>query len=728
MNNKINPNRMSLIRTVFLITFIFAGSFQLLAQNKIVNVQVNRFWGGVSETGGQTSFSHPNINLFADYDVYGSRLQGNENYFGGFIAIAARNWVDNNGVTVPYAVFSPTDSYLPTGKVIKPLENYVRYPSPVYNVEQTNIPYIITDMGTVDPSKCIGTSDQSVTVTNEYACGVQLERKIMEWSQQFHDNYVIVDLTFTNTSNQTLHDFYVSLQEGDYYMQAADGNNPGVASVDATGDYQWFHYYGAKQTDSLRVMYQYSADDPTIVGDQMAQPHTQQYGRLLDKDFTFMAAIHASKAPYTPSGVMVNNIDQNDQDDPSQPKVAQAVNLQNVLNLPAFPLTEANNPSWYEAITGVKLASEDMTDADVWPGGHYRKNLDDMNLLTAGGQPGIFATANNFESLLFGFGPYEFEPGKQIRIVKVSGIAGLSREKALEIGRQWLAGTLTDPMPGSPKGNFPTNFRFPDEATPKDIYKNKWFSTGIDSVHQTVSRAKYNFRTGYKAPTTPPPPTSTTVLGTGEGVEITWSDPEAESLPNFQGYRIMRKVSNRDTTFYEEVTRTSPTDKAQIHTYIDDNILFGAQYYYYIQAGVKIDANDQNAHPTERGKTIWSGRIWYANNTFAQGKRSPQDNLAEIVMVPNPYNYNDPLLRGYGDTGYRGIRFFNLPVTVTIKILTEYGDLVKTIEHDTPLTKDGYELWDMTNENRQPVASGVYVVVFQTPDGRLSYQKLVVAR
>ena len=31
--------------------------------------------------------------------------------------------------------------------------------------------------------------------------GVTMTRKIMQFSQQFHDNYMIYDLTFTNTGN-----------------------------------------------------------------------------------------------------------------------------------------------------------------------------------------------------------------------------------------------------------------------------------------------------------------------------------------------------------------------------------------------------------------------------------------------------------------------------------------------------------------------------------------------
>ena len=54
--------------------------------------------------------------------------------------------------------------------------------------------------------------------------------------------------------------------------------------------------------------------------------------------------------------------------------------------------------------------------------------------------------------------------------------------------------------------------------------------------------------------------------------------------------------------------------------------------------------------------------------------------------------------------------------------------MVKTIHHDKPLVKAGSNEWNLSNENGQTVSSGIYIVVFETPDGAVSYQKLVVVR
>jgi len=101
--------------------------------------------------------------------------------------------------------------------------------------------------------------------------------------------------------------------------------------------------------------------------------------------------------------------------------------------------------------------------------------------------------------------------------------------------------------------------------------------------------------------------------------------------------------------------------------------------------------------------------------------------MTKIRIAPNPYNINDPLLQTYGFTDSRGIIFFNLPPKVTIKIYTENGDLVQTLEHDSP-QKAGSLTWDMITASQQVISSGVYIAVFQKPEGDISYQKFVVVR
>ena len=738
MKIKIKLNRI-LFQAALLIVFLFTGNIFSQAL-----IRVNRLWGAVTENGGNKGVQYTNgdLNLFADYNAYGCRFQGTEGFFSGFVCVATDNW---NGAT---AVFSPVEKDQTDGRVISPLTNFARYSNPTYTITSEGVTTTppSNDLGgaVIDATKCIGTSDQTVEVTNKYSCGITLERKVLAWGQNLDNNYSIIDLTLTNDTSITFNNFYVFLHSGEYPFQKADGTNPSVAAADqyynGNSSRKWYHYYGSRTTDSLRVYYYYASDDPENSGDNMGQPLTVQGGRLLDYDYTFVATLHASAQPYTPTASYTGPVDPNDVDDMNQPSVTTVANMQNVLNLGLFNNTydptgtDAGN--YYQLINGTTLSSEDLTGADIRPG-HHRKNLDEEGKNAPGGEPGLSPFANSFESMITCYGPYTFAPGQQIRIVTATGIAGISRTKAVQVGEAWYhdtkngTNTLTDPpnLPDANTGYFPSNFVFPDGATATDKKKDRWVSTGIDTLHMTVSRAKWNFMHDYNIPQTPPPPTNLAISGTGAGIELNWSDAAAQGLANFVGYRVMKKLGNTDTTYYQEVFRSDTTNNKNTNSYTDPVVRVGAFYYYYVQAMVKVPATDNNAHPSERGKITYSNRVYFYNNSqvIGQGLVNQSGGLANIAIVPNPFNWNDPLLRGYGFNNPTNLRiqFFELPRRVTIRIFTEAGALVKTIEHNQD---SGSDSWNMTNENGQTIASGIYIVLFQTPDGGTAYQKLVVAR
>ena len=106
----------------------------------------------------------------------------------------------------------------------------------------------------------------------------------------------------------------------------------------------------------------------------------------------------------------------------------------------------------------------------------------------------------------------------------------------------------------------------------------------------------------------------------------------------------------------------------------------------------------------------------------------------DIIVVPNPYrgdvDYRD---MGWEDNDgqyvyaeeYRKIAFLNIPERCVIRIYTLAGDLCKTITHngysdsDTPYWygKNG-AYWNLINENRQAVMSGIYLFSVQDVDNK----------
>ena len=226
------------------------------------------------------------------------------------------------------------------------------------------------------------------------------------------------------------------------------------------------------------------------------------------------------------------------------------------------------------------------------------------------------------------------------------------------------------------------------------------------------------------------------VVAYSNRIELTWTDPSAENLANFAGYRIMRRISRSDTVFYQQVYNSDANDKSASHLFADTGIRSGASYSYYIQSKALIGLNDVNADPTTRGKIIYSSRLFVQDNSGGTPSivppMLPQDDLSKIRVVPNPYNVADPIVSNsavYGsESDGRLIFFVNLPAQCTIKIFTENGDLIKTIEHASLASPSGSEKWTLMTESQQVISSGVYIAVFQKPTGEVAYQKFIVVR
>jgi len=117
------------------------------------------------------------------------------------------------------------------------------------------------------------------------------------------------------------------------------------------------------------------------------------------------------------------------------------------------------------------------------------------------------------------------------------------------------------------------------------------------------------------------------------------------------------------------------------------------------------------------------------NDTLVVATTAPPRNLValqqaalnKIRVVPNPY---------YSRSSYelssfnRIIKFINMPETATIRIYDLAGHLVRTLRK-TDQASSIIE-WDVQNENRLPVASGIYVYHVDVPGAGSTVGRLVV--
>ncbi|HEX9973615.1 MAG TPA: fibronectin, partial [bacterium] len=194
----------------------------------------------------------------------------------------------------------------------------------------------------------------------------------------------------------------------------------------------------------------------------------------------------------------------------------------------------------------------------------------------------------------------------------------------------------------------------------------------------------------------------------------------AQTWPNFAGYRLYRAIHKPDTTF-DMIFECGPgTDNPDIVSeYMDKTAQRGFDYYYYVTS-----YDDGSTNITHPGVSLESSLFWTRTIEPAYLRRPAAESLAQIRVVPNPYNIRAKNLQ-FGESGADRIMFLDLPPVCTIKIYAERGDLINTLEHTDG---SGDEAWESVTSSRQVIVSGVYIAYFETSDGQSAFRKFVIIR
>ncbi|MCU7493926.1 MAG: hypothetical protein HF314_03210 [Ignavibacteria bacterium] len=247
--------------------------------------------------------------------------------------------------------------------------------------------------------------------------------------------------------------------------------------------------------------------------------------------------------------------------------------------------------------------------------------------------------------------------------------------------------------------------------------RNAVMMQGKDSLFATLSRANWAYKrlsNNESIPTPPPPPDIDVKAGPYcNFVSWSYSDPSyfkntITGVDDWDEWKVYRKrgasltddpLDQKSGAKWELVYSTKLRDSVN---FIDRNVQRGVNYFYAVTAVNNGSQNNTEIFPGER---LESSK--YANMT--QIPVIPfQPGLAEsdkIRIVPNPatsYAAGAQLNAGEANR----ISFFNLPYKCTLKIFTETGDLIKTIDHIG--TAD--DKWDQRTSGNQYVVSGLYIL------------------
>lgn len=670
------------------------------------------------------------------FSAYGSERAWNNLYYEGLIwpasyplqdnAVIKRSWIacsdftDASGIQWEKYGINFTLDYEKVSLFPMQLKQTARFaPSLVYvNGNDITAPFA----GEVDEVAADIVPDRIVTNVVNTTMGLTLTRRVLAFSQQYHNNYFIVEYTLTNTGN-TDYDDEIELKAplkgvrvgwGIRYSVSRDGADK-IGDGQSWGKHSWVSKRGENYAshaqekimsdkpipDWIRCGFSWAGQAAVNPFDNIGGPNVKGDGRLAAPQYAGIGILHVDKSASDRS------------DDPKQPAV---LGWHAGDTYPSLGTMSASSTTsmlqLYDMLGGrayMGLGGTDRMDET-----YSSKNPDPSTVHNDAGGTNVWIC----------YGPFDIPHGESITIVEAEAVAGLSRSMCEQIGRRWKQAYTTSSDRGP--------FTLPDgsSTTDKDIFKNRWAATGRDSLLLTFSRAKRNYDSGYKIAQPPLPPPLFNVESSGGRISLKWSPSPSEDEPGFAGYKVFRAIGKPDTVYSEIFS-----GGRGVTSYDDVTAVRKVAYYYYVVA-VSDGSKNSDGQLNPAGP-LYSSRFYTQTTEPAELLKEPGRSLDKIRVVPNPYNIRARDIQYPGE--YDKITFLNLPPYCTIRIFSERGDLIETIEHDNG---SGDEAWNSITSSRQVIVSGVYIAHFEVakdyPDpesgallfrrGESTYRKFVIIR
>ncbi len=689
----------------------------IVKQNPIIYLSVilillaNTLIGQVAETAKR----YVRVgSLQSHFSAYGSERAWNNTYYEGLIwpadypyqdnAVIKRFWIATKNFADPsgyvwghYGIYFALDY---TGLSLFPMElkQIAKFEPPTIYVDGINIRAIYA--GEIDSIDANQIPDRIIINVVNTSMGLTMTRKVYVFSQQYHDNYFVKEFTFKNTGNTDWDDTIeldtplteVMIGWGTRYSCGREGTW-NIGDGQSWGKHSWVTQRGENYADHytetitednpivdwIRCGFSWAGQSSVNTSfNNIGGPDRSANGRLTSPHHVGLTILHVDKNASDSS------------DDPNQPAFLgwhAGDTYPGVGNL--RPSDELNMLKLYDMLSGIPYedqGGEDRFDETAMG------SVDGEQYLSHQTDPWEIHNDGGGTNVMITYGPFDLNPGESVTIVEAEGINGLNRQMCELIGYNWKFGSSPYPLPGGGQTN--------DE----DIYKNAWVFTGKDSILLTFSRAKRNYDLDFNIPQPPLPPPLFDVKSGGDRIYLSWEPSPSEGEPDFAGYKIFRAVGKPDTT-YEEIYDGGTS----LHTFEDLTAIRGFSYYYYIVA-YNDGSNNDTGVANPKGP-LHSSRFYTRTTEPVYLRRKAGKSLDDIRVVPNPFHSAARDLQYPGE--YDKIMFLNIPSQCVIKIFTERGDLVKTINH---IDGSGDETWNSISSSRQVVVSGIYIVHFEVTE------------
>jgi hypothetical protein len=127
--------------------------------------------------------------------------------------------------------------------------------------------------------------------------------------------------------------------------------------------------------------------------------------------------------------------------------------------------------------------------------------------------------------------------------------------------------------------------------------------------------------------------------------------------------------------------------------------------------GMQIIVQDAGSESSDVQISTEDRFTWSSVSKVTNDREAALEMLDKINVYPNPYLGRHAIQANRHD---RWMRFTHLPQRATIRIFNLGGTMIRVLEKDDPTTQ--YLTWDLTNQGRFLVASGIYIAHIELPD------------
>ena len=678
------------------IKWLNVGSFQSSYSEGLVNRE--------EEPWGNAPLMWPSM----DYHAGNSRAQA--------FWMGATNFTDENGTTFPHKIAHIGPRSGGDVQFFAVEQSITSKFDPEITVDGAKSFEKYVFVNTMDPNM---KPDRIMTVSNNSRIGITTVATMNAFSQEYHDDYHIIEYSFTNTGNVDgdedielsadlegvifffIHRYMV--HDASSWIRGGGAPWGKFTMNDAVGD-------GHEDYDvDFRAQYAWAGLNPdntsfSSIGGPMMFPHWASAGW----DTTGRLA----------AGQMVGRVTIQSPDTYGSGDTGSQPSTMGVMG------SDDPNLTTDEYNTTLMQIQYDnyMSPAKVGGGRIYPHHADDIepdgNFDTPTNAPNIYDGVYDEGgwSVIEGHGPYNIPFGGTVNIVVADGVNGLSMKAKYDIGKLYKATGAT-----------------PDESAMLEyngtsMTKNQWALTAKDSLFKTFERALANHAAGYSIPQPPYPPESFAVTSGTDKITLSWV--ASSSGPSRTGWHVYRAKGTYNFPYVGEALADHgglgheliAELSGSATSYEDATAARGESYYYFIQA--VGDAADNNGGALTPAGALKSNQHWTQTYLPASLKRAPGANLEAIRVVPNPYHVGATTDVRFSDRDK--LAFLDVPGSCTIKIYTQLGELVETITHTDG---SGDEYWDQTTSSRQVVASGLYIAhITDDATGDTAERKFVIIR